>query len=306
MAFSVYESVSNNQKIPVNVFVTTIQNSTYHWHAEYEMIGILAGSINIKTKLDNVILRGGDIFLINPNVIHSITENQNEENLCMFIQISQELFALEKNDGMEIRFYLDSTKGEVPECGFEHFFELMAKIVYESLDDEKNTQFRLRADVCTLIADLFDNVVYDIRYGDIATRNNQELTVDVIEFLEGHLEEEKIVDITCHKFGVSRKSLDRNLKMTIGLSVKEMIENLRIQKAKSLLKNTAKNMNYILDACGFGSEKTFYRVFREQTGLTPNSFRQNGQVDNYDKALKGYLDYETSEVKMRLEKIIKC
>lgn len=306
MAFSIYESVSNNQKIPVNVFVTTIQNSTYHWHAEYEMIGVLNGSVNIKTKSDNVVLKSGDIYLVNPNIIHSITENKNEENLCMVIQISQELFALEKNDGMEIRFYLDSTKDEVPECGFGHFFEMMAKIVYESLDEEKNMQFRLRADVCTLIADLFDNVVYDIRYGDIATRNNQELTVEIIEFLEGHLGEEKIVDITCHKFGVSRKSLDRNLKMTIGLSAKEVIENLRIQKAKNLLKNTTKNMNYILDACGFGSEKTFYRVFREQTGLTPNSFRQKGQVDNYDKALKGYLDYETSEVKMRLEKIIKC
>ena len=84
---------------------------------------------------------------------------------------------------------------------------------------------------------------------------------------------------------------------------KEMIENLRIEKAKNLLKNTSKNMNYILDACGFGSEKTFYRVFREETGVTPNVFRQRGQVDHYDEALKGYLDYETAELKKILKTI---
>jgi len=39
-------------------------------------------------------------------------------------------------------------------------------------------------------------------------------------------------------------------------------------------------------------KKSFYRVFREETGVTPNVFRQRGQVDHYDEALKGYLDYE--------------
>ena len=41
-----------------------------------------------------------------------------------------------------------------------------------------------------MIADLFDYVVYDVRFGDLATRNDQELTVAIIEFLEQHLEEE--------------------------------------------------------------------------------------------------------------------
>ena len=172
-----------------------------------------------------------------------------------------------------------------------------SELVYESMSENKHKQLRVRAQVCTLIADLFDYVVYDVRFGDLATRNDQELTVAIIEFLEQHLEEENITELTCKKFGLSRKSLDRNLKMTLGSTGKEMIENLRVEKAKNLLKNTNKNMNYILDACGFGSEKTFYRVFREETGVTPNVFRQKGQVDHYDQALKGYLDYETTEVK---------
>ena len=77
-----------------------------------------------------------------------------------------------------------------------------------------------------------------------------------------------------------------------------------VERAKSLLKNTDKNMNYILDSCGFGSEKTFYRVFRRETGLTPNEFRHKGQIDQYNEQLKGYLDYEVSEVKEILKKVL--
>lgn len=304
MAFSIYESISNNQTIPVNVFVVSIQGSTFHWHNEYELVGVLKGSIVLKAESEEINLKCGDIFLINPNVIHSIRECENEPNLCMFVQMSQELFALEEQENTETRFYLDSTNDEIPECGFAYFFKKMAELVYESMVENKHKQLRVRAQVCTLIADLFDYVVYDVRFGDLATRNDQELTVAIIEFLEQHLEEENITELICKKFGLSRKSLDRNLKMTLGSTGKEMIENLRVEKAKNLLKNTNKNMNYILDACGFGSEKTFYRVFREETGVTPNVFRQKGQVDHYDQALKGYLDYETTEVKKLLKAIL--
>ncbi len=79
------------------------------------------------------------------------------------------------------------------------FFKKMAELVYESMSENKHKQLRVRAQVCTLIADLFDYVVYDVRFGDLATRNDQELTVAIIEFLEQHLEEENITELTCKK-----------------------------------------------------------------------------------------------------------
>ena len=126
MAFSIYESISNNQTIPVNVFVVSIQGSTFHWHNEYELVGVLKGSIVLKAESEEINLKCGDIFLINPNVIHSIRECENEPNLCMFVQMSQELFALEEQENTETRFYLDSTNDEIPECGFAYFFKKMA------------------------------------------------------------------------------------------------------------------------------------------------------------------------------------
>lgn len=304
MSYSIYESITNNQTFPVNIFVAPIQSSTFHWHNEYELVGILKGSIQMRVQSEVIRLKKGDIYLVNPNVIHAIKEVEDEDNLCMFVQMSQELFSLDEEEHKEVRFYLDSTDEEEPECGFAYFYHKMAELVYESMCEDRHQPFRIRAQVCTLIADLFDQVVYDVRYKDVMAHSSQELTVKAITFLESHMAEEKVVESACREMGLSRKSLDRNLKLTLGMSGKELIESLRVERAKNLLKNTDKNMNFILDVCGFGSEKTFYRVFREETGLTPNTFRQKGQVEEYDEALKGYLDYEASEVKRILREIL--
>lgn len=305
MTYSIYETVSSNQTFPVNVFVAPIENSTFHWHNEYEMIGILKGTINIRVSSESITLNEGDIFLVNSRVIHAIRCVEDEKNLCMILQMSPELFASEENENSDIRFYLDSTqKDEAPECGFAYFYRKLAQLVYESLKEDRHSPFRIRAQVCAMIADLFDYVIYDVQFRDPVSQNQQELVVSVIEYLEKYLEEDSIVDMACRQFGLSRKSLDRVLKTMTGVTGKEILENLRVERAKTLLKNTDKNMNYILDSCGFGSEKTFYRVFRRETGLTPNEFRHKGQIDQYNEQLKGYLDYEVSEVKEILKNVL--
>lgn len=305
MAYSVYETISSSEAFPVNVFVAPIENSTFHWHNEYEMIGILKGEIKIRVESESITLKEGDIYLINSRVIHAIQCVEDRKNICMIFQMSPELFEAEENENCDIRFYLDSTrKDEEPECGFLYFYRKLAELIYETVKEERNSPYRIRAKACTMIADLFDYVVHDVRFRDPVSQNQQELAVSVIEFFEQYLEADNVVDLSCRRFGLSRKSLDRLLKTTTGVTGKEILENLRVERAKSLLKNTDKNMNYILDFCGFGSEKTFYRVFRRETGLTPNEFRHKGQIEQYDDTLKGYLDYEVSEVKQILKKVL--
>ena len=177
-------------------------------------------------------------------------------------------------------------------------------MVYETLREDQHSPYRIRAGVCGLIADLFDYVAYDRCFQDPVAQNQQELAVSVIDYLEQHLTDDRTLESVCRRFGLSRKTLDRLLKATTGFTAKEMMETLRVEHAKALLKNTEKNMNYILDSCGFGSEKTFYRVFHQKTGLTPNEFRRKGQVETKGETVQGYLDYEVSEVKECLEKVL--
>lgn len=301
MPYSVYETINNDQLFPIHVFVAAIESSIFHWHREYEIIGMLKGCMNVKIHSKAILLKEGDVFLVNMNEVHALKSIGSEAALCMIIQMDPILF---KADNRDIVFYLDSTGDDEIKCGFDHILYRMARIVYESMNEDKHAPFRVRAEASCLIAELFDCAIYDVRFYDSKRQSEHEFIVRFTEFLKEHLEEEKILESACHEFGMSRKTLDRIIKSVSGLSSKDMVDDLRMEKAKLLLKNTNKNMNYIIDTCGFGSEKTFYRLFRKDTGLTPKDFRENGSVISYNSGLKGYLDYETPMVKERLLEII--
>lgn len=301
MLYSIYESIRNPDDFPVNAFVAAIESSTFHWHNEYEMIGVLKGSIEVRIQSELVTLKENDVLFVNSNKIHALRSMDNQVCICMVVQMDTSLFGAEDE---VIQFYLDSTQKQPPECGYCRFFKQMAKIVRESLREERNARFRLRAEVYSLIADLFDYIVYDSCFNNGISRNEQELVISFINYAKRHLEDAGVLEASCHELGVSRKTLDRNVKRFLGLTAREVIDNLRLDKAKDLLKNTGKNMDYIIDVCGFGSEKSFYRTFKSKTNLTPKAFREKGMIDQDDRELRGYLDFEMPVVKDLLSKII--
>lgn len=173
------------------------------------------------------------------------------------------------------------------------------------MNEEKHARFRVRAELCCLIADLFDYAVYDIRYRDSAAEDGRETIIQAISYIEEYMAEDELAELLCHKLGMSRKTLDRSSRAVLGMTIKEVIDDLRLEKAKELLKNTNKNMSYILDACGFGSEKTFYRTFHQKTGLTPKEFREKGQHQSHNDVLKGYLDFSIPEARAILREVIR-
>ncbi len=306
MAYLTYESIEINPVVPVKAFIASIAYTPFHWHREYELIGVLSGEIMLRDEEGTAVLKKGDIYLLNPNTIHEIHTSGTEGNLCMLVQIDPGFLKAGVGEDAAIHFYLDSTREELaPECGFDSLYKRMAKIVYYFLDDKKTSIYRVGTEVFALVSDLLEYVVYD-RF--IQTKAESEAlahTVELIEYLDRNKADSDVVENACRHFGFSRKTLDRTLQAATQLTGREMEAKLRINEAKHLLRNTDKNMNYILDVCGFGSENTFYRIFKKETGMTPKEYRERGQRQVYNEAVNGYLDYEDLKAKQILRDILK-
>lgn len=301
----IYELIENNEQFPVNAIIVSMDSSAWHWHKEYEFIGILSGSLKIQVQSEEKIMRKGDMILINSREFHTL-RNLGNECICMIIQISGEMFFNDESEmeEKELHFYLDSTEDEPPACGFGLLFYRMAKITYETLIERRNSIFRIRAQACSLIADLLDFAIYDVRYKDKDVSGHQQLLKAFIRYLEEHVEEERVLDDACAKFGLSRKTADRICKSNLNISARELRENLRIEKVKKLLKFSSKSMGYIMDVCGYTSENTFYRNFKKSMGLTPKEYRASAEIQADSNKLKGYLDYETPKAEAMLKEII--
>ena len=75
-------------------------------------------------------------------------------------------------------------------------------------------------------------------------------------------------------FGYNKIYLSQFYKNCYGITIKQHITNLRLEKAKDLLLATTLKINEIALACGYEDEKYFSRIFRKRYGISPHLFRK--------------------------------
>ncbi|HSD82845.1 MAG TPA: ATP-binding protein, partial [Anaerolineae bacterium] len=73
--------------------------------------------------------------------------------------------------------------------------------------------------------------------------------------------------------GVSEDYLSRVFSRELGLTPWDYLNRYRIQRAKELLRRTNDSIRTIAHQVGFKDQAYFSRVFRKQTGTSPNEFR---------------------------------
>lgn len=76
----------------------------------------------------------------------------------------------------------------------------------------------------------------------------------------------------CH---VTRSHFSRKFKTYFGISFSTYLEKRKIEKAKSLLANTAYNMTEIAHQCGFNNSSYFSSTFKKHTQLSPLEMRKH-------------------------------
>ena len=73
-------------------------------------------------------------------------------------------------------------------------------------------------------------------------------------------------------FHISIAYLSRIFKKYHGINISEYITSYRLDCAKSLL-SEGKMVSEVVEECGFGSLRTFLRVFKSVEGITPGQYK---------------------------------
>ena len=74
--------------------------------------------------------------------------------------------------------------------------------------------------------------------------------------------------------GMSKSQLYRNLKSLTGMSAKELLIHMRLQKAEILLKSSKLNVSEVAYKTGFSTPSYFTRLFHKTHNMSPTEFRQ--------------------------------
>lgn len=83
------------------------------------------------------------------------------------------------------------------------------------------------------------------------------------------------VENLAEHLNISRVQLYRKVKAMMGISVSDYIGNIRLEKAKSMLENSALSISEIAYSTGFSSPNYFSTAFKNTYGTSPGSFRKS-------------------------------
>ncbi len=95
----------------------------------------------------------------------------------------------------------------------------------------------------------------------------------VVDYLDGNYmlknSLRNAADLAC----MSVRHFSRTFKQATGVSYRDYVNRLRVQKAGEMLRTTAYTITMITQAVGFGDLTNFERIFKKITGKTPLHYR---------------------------------
>lgn len=96
----------------------------------------------------------------------------------------------------------------------------------------------------------------------------------VLHYIQRHHQEPLTLSILSERFAISMSRISERIKEATGLSFMQLLSELRIRHACSLLASTGMNVSEVCYEVGFGSYKTFVRLFRDRVGMSPTAYRK--------------------------------
>lgn len=302
-----YETISHNKAFPARIFITQINSCDFHLHYDYEIIMVIKGKVTIYCGLQPTSLEEGDIYIINSKVVHGV-QRTSTDNLCLCFQFTPDIIIndLEYNQ-FYYHFYLNSALDtHPPKIEYSYFQSLLCRLALLYQDNQNASFLRTHSLFLILMADLLEYVQYDIRRMPLTLSDveytSDELYREIVHYIEQNLQEEDMTQRMCKAIGMSEKTLYRYLKTTIGITLKNLIDITRVERACMFLRESKKPIEVIWQVCGFTSEVSFYRNFKKQIGQTPNDFRKGNEEEKYHSAENSYSGFNLGEANEILHK----
>ena len=124
------------------------------------------------------------------------------------------------------------------------------------------------------------------RYYESSPRmfHNKEIITDdfclkVIGYMESHLYEQITMDELCRALCFSKSYVSKRFSGVCGYSVMEYFNQMKLQEAKRLIRETDQNFQEISDSLMFSNPHYFSTLFRKYLGMTPSQYKKSCKQD---------------------------
>lgn len=238
-----------------------------HLHEAIEVVYVTKGSVELGVGKELHHLNEGDLGIVFPNIIHHYQVFSEGENKAIYLFIEPSLFAA----------FWDDFKLYCPENPVITKQNLQSDIVsaikmLTQIEDDNSIMGHAYAQM--ILAYVFTTV--KLVEKDLVKEDN--LIYNAVSYVATNFRENISLEIMAQDLGVSKYVLSRMFARTFHCNFCKYINKTRLNYAVSYLENSNISITELCLECGFDSQRTFNRVFKEEYKMTPREYRNRFSI----------------------------
>ena len=248
----------------------------FHWHNEWEILRVLAGTLKISLDDEQYTMKTGDILLMRGGVLHG-GEPENCVYECLVFDLYGIFRTLEKVKSYLRPFYRQTylPKSFYPAGENGEIESILGDLLAVFSSGSDCPELETVAGLSRLFSWIRNHGAYEaLSQLEMATRSTDRLK-PVLEYIESHYALAITLDDLAEVAGMNPKYFCRVFRALTHHSPVDYLNFYRIEQAANLLDSTDLPITEVGNSCGFCESSYFTKVFKKYKGLTPISYRRN-------------------------------
>lgn len=250
---------------------------TLHHHDFYECYFFISGNVTYIIEGKTYSLQPGDIILINTKELHQAMIHNKDvpyERIVLWLDpVFLSSLSTETTDLK--RCFEDDKRENVIRANVETqqiVKNILGKLL--SLEEYKGMGRELlyRAYIIELLITLNNALFFHHDKKNIEIEKSS-LIEEILQYINNHLDEIISIEDLSNHFYISKFHLLREFKKHSGTTIHKYIKQKKLIRAKELILKGCP-INQVYEQCGFMDYSNFFRVFKNEYGVTPKQFYQ--------------------------------
>lgn len=254
-----------------------------HKHDYIEVNYVYNGKLEQTVGGKPIILKKGELLLLNQHIEHEIKPCAKEDIVINFIirpAFFDFIFSYLSSGNIVSDFLLSSLYNNTQNGQFLYFKvsevegiqDLIRKMIHEIMYPTTFSESAIKLYMGLVMIELIKNSDRVERKEEASITHY--MVVESLKYIEEHYKEASLYELA-EQLNQSHYGLSKTIKKATSRTFKDLLQERRLGKAKELLEGTDLPIASIVEQVGYDNISYFYRIFKGKFGQTPKEFRAN-------------------------------
>ncbi|AEI40352.1 helix-turn-helix transcriptional regulator [Paenibacillus mucilaginosus] len=257
-----------------------------HWHYHMELLYMKDGTARVRTHGEELEIHEGDLLLMYPCEVHSVTVDSGIPSQHIIIGFDAELLSPMPSLAFELRYLMPyraavSPHRKVIHCPEESGWlsEQFSNTLEEYTEAGSGYELSVTSHIYRLMHWILRHHSHQLLAGSLLSMHpvhpgKLDAIREVLRYIDDHYQEEISASDLSHVSLMSYSHLAKLFKSVMHTPLTKYVNFVRIRKAEQLLIDPGKSIAEIAQETGFSASSYFIEQFKRTKGISPHQYRK--------------------------------